>query len=35
MIDFAHVFPIEDGGKDDGYIFGLKHMIELFGELSA
>lgn len=35
MIDFAHVYPIEDGGKDDGYIFGLKYVIEILKELSA
>jgi hypothetical protein len=26
MIDFAHVHPIKDGGKDDGYILGLKNL---------
>ena len=29
-IDFAHVFPLEEGGKDTGYIKGLKSLIELF-----
>jgi len=28
MIDFAHVHPIEDGGKDDGYIFGIQNLID-------
>eukprot|EP00397_Hematodinium_sp_SG-2012_P016587 GEMP01016929.1.p1 GENE.GEMP01016929.1~~GEMP01016929.1.p1 ORF type:complete len:325 (+),score=58.91 GEMP01016929.1:140-1114(+) len=27
-IDFAHVFPIEDGGLDDGYLFGLATLIK-------
>jgi len=33
LIDFAHVFPITDGGKDDGYIFGIQKMIEIFEEM--
>jgi len=28
MIDFAHVHPITDNGKDDGYLFGLKNLVE-------
>jgi inositol-hexakisphosphate kinase len=28
MIDFAHVHEIQDGGKDDGYIFGLQNLID-------
>jgi len=28
MIDFAHVHPIQDGGKDDGYIFGIQNLID-------
>ena len=27
MIDFAHVHPIHDQGKDEGYILGLKNLI--------
>jgi len=27
MIDFAHVFPIKDGGIDDGYVKGLTTLI--------
>jgi len=34
LIDFAHVFPIKDNGKDDGYILGLGKMIEIFEEIS-
>jgi hypothetical protein len=30
MIDFAHVFPICDGGTDDGYVKGLKTLICFF-----
>jgi len=26
MIDFAHIFPIEDGGVDDGYLHGLRFL---------
>jgi len=28
MIDFAHVHPVTDDGRDEGYIFGLKNLIE-------
>jgi len=33
LIDFAHVFPIKDGGVDDGYVFGIEKMIEMFEEI--
>lgn len=33
MIDFAHVFPIQDGGKDDGYLVGLRHLISMLLDL--
>lgn len=26
MIDFAHIFPIKDGGVDDGYLHGIKFL---------
>jgi len=29
MIDFAHVHEITDGGQDDGYITGMKNLIEV------
>jgi len=35
MIDFAHVFPITDSGKDDGYVHGLREMISMFKEVLA
>jgi len=36
MIDFAHVHKIEDGGKDDGYIFGVQNLLKsLNGILSS
>jgi hypothetical protein len=36
LIDFAHVFPITDGGVDDGYVFGIEKMIDIFeGMLKA
>jgi hypothetical protein len=28
LIDFAHVHPIKDGGSDEGYLFGLKNLME-------
>jgi len=28
MIDFGHVFPIVDGGLDDGYVFGLRKLVD-------
>jgi hypothetical protein len=33
MIDFAHVHPITDGGKDEGYIIGLKNTIRILESL--
>jgi len=33
MIDFAHVFDIRDGGKDDGYLFGLERLIHFFRQM--
>ena len=35
LIDFAHVFPITDGGVDTGYIFGIEKMIAIFEEMLA
>eukprot|EP01118_Nematostelium_gracile_P004140 TRINITY_DN14876_c0_g2_i1.p1 TRINITY_DN14876_c0_g2~~TRINITY_DN14876_c0_g2_i1.p1 ORF type:complete len:294 (+),score=78.41 TRINITY_DN14876_c0_g2_i1:52-933(+) len=35
MIDFAHVHPITDGGKDDGYIFGVSNLIEHLQKIEA
>jgi len=35
LIDFAHVFPCKSGERDEGYITGLKHMIQIFKEISA
>eukprot|EP01116_Phalansterium_solitarium_P013864 TRINITY_DN31301_c0_g1_i1.p1 TRINITY_DN31301_c0_g1~~TRINITY_DN31301_c0_g1_i1.p1 ORF type:complete len:277 (+),score=16.83 TRINITY_DN31301_c0_g1_i1:58-888(+) len=29
MIDFAHVYAISDGGRDESYIFGLRTLISL------
>jgi hypothetical protein len=34
MIDFAHVHQINDGGCDEGYIFGLKNLIQHFEALA-
>jgi len=33
MIDFAHVFPIQDGGKDEGYLAGLKNLVKFMNDL--
>jgi hypothetical protein len=33
MIDFAHVHEIKDGGKDEGYITGLKNLIGFFEKI--
>lgn len=30
MIDFAHVFPINDNGIDDGYVKGLQSIVKSF-----
>jgi len=35
MIDFAHVHPITDGGRDEGYIFGVKNLIEHLEKMKA
>jgi len=35
MIDFAHVHEIKDGGRDDGYIFGLKNLIAQLEKIKA
>jgi len=35
MIDFAHVHKITDNGKDDGYIFGLKNLIETLEKIKG
>jgi len=32
-IDFAHVFPIKDGGHDDGFILGLKKLVGYLEDL--
>eukprot|EP01137_Pigoraptor_chileana_P002076 Opistho-2@40447 len=32
-IDFAHVYPICDGGKDEGYVHGIDRVIRLFASL--
>jgi hypothetical protein len=34
MIDFAHVSDIHDNGIDDGYLFGLRNLINYFTKLS-
>uniref|UniRef100_A0A6B2LEB9 Kinase n=1 Tax=Arcella intermedia TaxID=1963864 RepID=A0A6B2LEB9_9EUKA len=34
MIDFAHVHEIRDGGIDEGYVKGLKKLIEILTKLS-
>jgi len=33
MIDFAHVFEIKDGGKDDGYLVGLKNLLRILNAI--
>jgi len=33
MIDFAHVHPIKDKGKDDGYLKGLRNLITFLQKL--
>jgi hypothetical protein len=33
QIDFAHAFRIEDGGRDAGYLFGLKNLIKHMEEV--
>jgi len=34
MIDSAHVFPIRDGGKDDGYILGMKNLLQFLSQMN-
>jgi len=34
MIDFAHVHEITDGGRDEGYIIGLKNLIAFFEKIN-
>ncbi|KAM7348413.1 inositol phosphate kinase 2 [Cochliomyia hominivorax] len=34
MIDFAHVFPAENGQLDNNYLFGLENLIEIVEELN-
>jgi len=33
MIDFSHIYPICDGGRDDGYIKGLKNLMSYLSDL--
>jgi len=33
MIDFAHVFPIRDGGVDASYLDGLNNLINVFEQI--
>ncbi|PRP76005.1 hypothetical protein PROFUN_01721 [Planoprotostelium fungivorum] len=33
MIDFSHVYPIRDGGRDDGYIKGLNNLMSYLADL--
>lgn len=36
MIDFAHTFPFEEGDPDDdGYLFGLEHLLRLFQDIHS
>jgi len=35
MIDFAHVFPIRDGGIDDGYVKGLTTLISFLKKFAS
>eukprot|EP01130_Rhizamoeba_saxonica_P006758 TRINITY_DN26_c0_g1_i2.p1 TRINITY_DN26_c0_g1~~TRINITY_DN26_c0_g1_i2.p1 ORF type:complete len:180 (-),score=49.61 TRINITY_DN26_c0_g1_i2:20-559(-) len=32
IIDFAHVFDLEDGAHDDNYIFGIDNLVTYFQE---
>lgn len=32
MIDFAHVFPAENGSVDSNYLFGIQNLVRLFEE---
>jgi len=35
MIDFSHVYPIIDGGRDEGYLKGLNNLIQYLEDLRA
>jgi len=35
IIDFAHVHKIQDGGKDDGYIFGINNLIKTLRDIEV
>lgn len=35
MIDFAHVWPIRDGGRDSGYSVGLARIIRCLEQLAS
>ncbi|XP_065364597.1 inositol polyphosphate multikinase [Calliphora vicina] len=35
MIDFAHVFPAEDGQLDSNYLFGLENLIQILEEFNV
>lgn len=32
MIDFAHVFPAEDGSIDTNYLFGIENLVKILEE---
>jgi len=34
MIDFAHVHQIHDGGRDEGYLVGMKNLMKIFEDLA-
>jgi len=33
MIDFAHVHEVKDDGKDEGYILGMKNLMEILAQI--
>lgn len=33
MIDFAHIFPNEDGLPDKNYIHGIDHLVRIFEQI--
>jgi len=33
MIDFAHVHEVKDNGKDEGYILGMKNLLESLAQI--
>eukprot|EP01117_Protostelium_nocturnum_P016826 TRINITY_DN673_c0_g1_i4.p1 TRINITY_DN673_c0_g1~~TRINITY_DN673_c0_g1_i4.p1 ORF type:complete len:195 (+),score=45.85 TRINITY_DN673_c0_g1_i4:769-1353(+) len=35
MIDFSHVYPIRDGGRDEGYLKGLRNLIQFLEDLKG